>query len=107
MKRLLPSLKEKKRYLAFEIVSDDKFNKSDIANVINKEALKFMGTLDYGKAGVRIINANKNKGIIRVNNKFVNHLKTSLILITNIKNKNVIFKTVKVSGILNKLKEAK
>ncbi|MBU2639493.1 MAG: ribonuclease P protein component 2 [Nanoarchaeota archaeon] len=104
MKTILPSLKEKKRYLAFEIVSGDKFNKTEIKNAITEEALKFMGTLNYGKAGIMLTNLQENSGILKVNNKFLNELKSSLILIKDINSKRVIFKTKGVSGILKKAK---
>ena len=102
MKRLLPSLKEKKRYLAFETISESKITDSDIKNAVKESALKFMGELNYGKAEIKMIKNN----IIKVNSKFVNHLKTSLMLIKDINNKKITFKTKKVSGILKKLKEA-
>jgi ribonuclease P/MRP protein subunit POP5 len=104
MKIILPSLKEKKRYLAFEIFSDNSFSKSEVFKAIKENALIFMGQLNYGKAGLMIINTNGKKGILRVHNKFVNHLKTSLMLIKDINNKKLSIKTNKVSGILNKLK---
>ena len=105
MKGILPSLKEKKRYLAYEVISEGNLNKYDIAKAVKENSLKFMGSLNYGKAGVKMISAGK-KGIVKVNNKFVDHLKSSLILINKVGNNNVMFKTVKVSGVLKKLKEA-
>lgn len=106
MKSLLPSLREKKRYLAFEMVSDEKFKDTEVENAIKKETLSFLGTLNYGIAGVRILKNNGKNGVIRVESKFVNHIKTAMILIKEINNKKVIFKINKVSGILNKIKEA-
>jgi len=103
MKTLLPSLKEKKRYLAFDVISDSKISNSEINKVVRKRTLAFMGELNYGKAGVKFV----SDRIIKVNNKFVDHLKSSLMLINEIDSKKVIFKTNKVSGILRKLKEAK
>ena len=107
MKVLLPSLKEKKRYLAFEIISENKFSGKEIKNAVEKNALNFMGTLDYGKAGVMMLKNYTNKGILRVNNKFVDKLKVSLMMIKEISNKKVTFKTIRTSGMINKLlKEA-
>ncbi len=104
MKTILPSLKEKKRYIAFEIVSEHKFKKNEIIKAVNDEAIKFLGTLNYGKAGIMMLSVDNNEGIVKVNNKFTNHLKTSLILINAIDNKRVIFKTKAMSGILKKAK---
>ena len=104
MKPILPSLKEKKRYLAFEIISDSKFSKSEIEDAVKKQSLEFLGTLGYGKAGVIMLNIAGNEGIIKVNNRFTNHIKASLMLIKDINNKRVIFKTKGVSGVLKKAK---
>jgi ribonuclease P/MRP protein subunit POP5 len=101
MKRILPSLKEKKRYLAFDVISENKFSRNEVRNALKKEALKFLGSLNYGKAGIMMLNNN----IIKVNNKFVNHLKTSMMLIKEIDKKKVTLRTMKVSGILKKLRE--
>ena len=92
--------------MAFEVISEEKLSQNEVKNAVKDNALKFFGTLNYGKAGVMMIKNTEKNGIVKVNNKFVNHLKGSMILINNINNKKVIFKINKVSGILNKLKEA-
>lgn len=106
LKPLLPSLREKKRYLLYEVISKKKFDQDDINKEINKAKNSFFGTYLSSKAGIMIMK-NKfeektQKGVIRVNNKFVDHLKTALGLITKIKDYDAIIRTVKVSGILKK-----
>ncbi|MAG45510.1 MAG: hypothetical protein CMH63_01920 [Nanoarchaeota archaeon] len=104
--KLLPSLKEKKRYIAFNLSSEGKIAKKDIINSVNNSCKRFMGELSYGEAGVRVIDklVEGNKGVVRVNSKYVDITKTSLMLIKKINNQRVLFKNVKVSGILNKVK---
>lgn len=106
LKPLLPSLREKKRYLLFEVVSDKKFDQKDINDEISKAKSRFFGTYLSSKAGIQIL---KNKfedesqrGILRVNVKYVDHLKTALGLITQVNNNDATIRTVKVSGILKK-----
>ena len=57
-----------------------------------------------GKAGVMVVNdtVNGKKGVVRVNSKSVDLVKTSLIMIKEINNNKVIFKNVKTSGALKK-----
>ena len=69
----------------------------------------FLGQIGLAKAGILILNdkfnKEKQKGIIRVNNKMVNHLKGSLCFIKEIDKEKVIIKSVGVSGILKKAQE--
>lgn len=74
---------------------------------INARLLTFLGELNYGKAGIMFIPelASENKGVFKVNNRFLNESKATLTLIKTIKNDDVIVKTITVSGSLNKAKE--
>ena len=58
------------------------------------------------KAGVWVLgdkyNQKTQKGLIRVNNKYVDELKASLSLVSKINNKDVLVRTLGVSGILKK-----
>jgi RNase P/RNase MRP subunit POP5 len=100
-------LKEKRRYIVFEVISDKikSFNFNDINREIKNKILAFLGESSYSKAGVIILNDwKKNKGIIKANNKYVDMIRASLMLIKNISNEQVIVKTKGVSGLLNKAK---
>jgi len=101
IKILLPSLKERKRYIEYNIRGADNIDKEFIYNMIKK----FIGELGMGKAGVMILKNNGNKGIIKVNHKHVDEVKTALALINNFNDKEIKVECTKVSGVLNKLKE--
>jgi len=107
MKSLLPSLKEKKRYIAFNVISDKNLNQDDIRGAIYSNCKSFIGNLNYSKAGISILSelGNNKKGVIRVNNKYTDHVKTSLMMIKDINGNKVIFKSTKVSGVLKNLKK--
>ena len=47
----------------------------------------------------------ENKGVLKVNHKYVNELKTSLALIRQINNDKVIVNTINISGMINKSKK--
>lgn len=104
--KLLPSLEEKKRYIAFSVISEKGLNRKEVANTIEKSCKEFLGELNYGKAGVMIVEdqLNSNNGVIRVNSKYIDHVKSSLILAKEVNGNRVIFKNNKVSGVLNKVK---
>jgi ribonuclease P/MRP protein subunit POP5 len=106
MKPILPSLREKKRYVVFEVVSKNNFSIKDVKKEIEKTSLNLIGTLGFSKAGIMVLNDYENKrGIVKVNNKYVNELKMALALIKNIEEKKVIVNSVGVSGILNKARK--
>ena len=99
LKPLKPSLREKNRYLAYEVISKEKMSKNQTEKLIYNGLLRLLGELSIAKAGLMFIKFNDNKGIIKVNNKYVNHLKSALALI---KQSNLIIKSLGVSGILKK-----
>ena len=106
LKPLLPSLREKKRYLAFEIISKDKISSIDsVEQKIFDSTLQLIGQKGASRAGIMILkdkyNNETQKGLIRVNNKEVNNLRSALALIDNVDKKEAIFRTIGVSGVLN------
>lgn len=107
VKPVLPSLRERKRYLAFEILSKSKITDySLISREITENCLKFIGELGAGKAGIMILeekfNPRTQRGLIKVNNKYLNELKTSLALIEKIKNQPVIIRSLITAGTIKK-----
>ena len=105
MKTLLSSLKEKKRYLVYEVISNKKVNIKETYNEILSNYNDFFGEFNISKAGIMFLNEINNCGIIKINNKCVDELRTSLTLVECVKGERVIIKTRGVSGILKKAKE--
>ena len=104
LKPILPSLKEKKRYLSVEIISPDKFSAEEVKKSVEKSCLEFLGTLDAGKAGILFLSDKfkNNRGIVKTGHKYVDKVRSALALIKKIDNKEVIIQTKVVSGILKK-----
>ena len=101
---LLPSLKEKKRYVAFEVISKEKLNFNQVKKTIEEALLKYIGLLGASKAGMQILSEKyqNNKGLIRINHKFTGYLKASFTLINKIENQKAIVRSLGASGILKK-----
>src|SRR3989344_714651 len=98
MRAILPTLKEKNRYLAYEIKDNRKYTLDEIKNEMKKTILQFLGEFEYAKANILILDDfKKNKGIIKVNNKYVDKTRVALMLI-----RNFIVETIGVSGTLKK-----
>ncbi len=94
MKHLKPSLKEKKRYLVFEVVNA-KANK-DTFKSIKLDAEKTLGLFISASAGIQFIKFKGNRALFRVSHKYVDHLKAALLF------NHFVLKSVGVSGILKK-----
>jgi ribonuclease P/MRP protein subunit POP5 len=101
MKPLLPTLREKKRYIVYKIISEEKIDNNQAQKEIKNQCLRFLGELGYAKAGIQLIKPN----IIRVTTKYLDQTKMALGLIKNINNKKVIVDVIGVSGILKKARE--
>jgi len=107
-KVLLPTLKERQRYIVYKVLS--KGGLKDFGNLHNNIILQctsLLGIFDGAKAGVMSAKYNPEKftGIIRVNNKYVDKLKVCLGLIKKINNQEVTIDCIYVSGMLNKAAE--
>lgn len=87
IKPLLPSLKEKKRYILYE---------GAISTEIDSKLKGFLGELGLARSGARILMKKGNKGIIKTNVKYLNDTRSALALIENLK-------IIRVSGTLNKV----
>lgn len=106
-KAVLPSLREKKRYLAFEIVSKIKIKDvSAVSEAVHSSVLHYLGDRGAAAAGVIMLKERFNhaaqRGIVRVNHKYLDMLKASLCFIKNIAGNEVIVQSIGSSGILKK-----
>ncbi len=108
MKPLLPTLKERKRYILFQVISGEEIEKEIISQTVHDACLRFLGELGMAKAGIQFLqdswNKSEQKGIIRVSHKYVDHAKAALTLIKEISGHRATFSTTRVSGILAKVK---
>lgn len=107
IKPVLPSLREKKRYLVFEIISKEPVKDfSAVSKAVWKALLDFSGVLGSARAGIWLLsdkfNKDKQKGIIKVNHKNADLLKSALCTIRQINGIDVIVRSVGMSGILKK-----
>ena len=104
IKPLKPSLREKKRYIAFEVISKKNFTFLQMSKAILASALKYSGIKGLAEMGIIFLNEkySKNKGIIRVSSKKVNSLKAAFTLTKDINKEPVIVRSLGISGILQK-----
>ncbi len=104
LKPILPSLKEKKRYLSFEILSENNLSAEQVSKTVKEGSLHFLGILEAGKAGLLFLadKYSNNSGVVKTNHRYVDKVRTALALIKTIDDREVIVRTRVVSGTLKK-----
>jgi len=110
LKTLMPSLKEKKRFVVFEIISDKQIKDfKAVYQAIWQKSNEFLGKIETARAGLWLLadkwDENKQKGILKINNKYLDKIKAVFTMITNIDKQKVIMRSVGASGILNKAEQ--
>ncbi len=104
-KPLLPTLRTKKRYVVYEYISDKNISHNNIVSAVKKSYKECFGTFGLSEAGLMDTKIhNKNRGILKVNHKYLDKLCVSMAMITNVNDQNLVLHTVGVSGILKKAK---
>ncbi len=103
MKPILPSLREKKRYMVYQVISKQPVKFKETQQAIEKEVTKTLGTLEMAKANFTILpDWSGQKGLIKVNNKYVNKVRTAMMFLRNINKAKAITKIVRISGTIKK-----
>ncbi len=102
MKPLLPTLKEKKRYVVYELLSEQPVDGGERAVLGHLQAM--LGLFDGAKAGILPVkyDATTQTGVLRVSNAAADKVKAALLLLTSVDGIKVIPRVRGVSGILKK-----
>jgi ribonuclease P/MRP protein subunit POP5 len=106
-KILLPSLREKERYVKFKVISEEPIQYSDLESAIWNSFLDFYGELGVSELSLWIIknlwDEKEQVGVIKCNNKSVEKVLAGLGLISRLGDSRIIFKILKVSGTIKGL----
>lgn len=107
LKAILPSLKQKKRYVVYEIISEKAIGSyANVRESLMARIISFLGELGAAEAGIIMLDdkydSKKQRGIIKVGNRYVDKLKAALTTLDKIGRQKAIVRSVGVSGILNK-----
>lgn len=105
-KGLLPSHKEKNRYIAYTIMTDHSFTVDTSKAALHEQLLASLGTFGYADANIHILPDSANSGVIKTNHTSVPQTVTALALVTKLGEKNATIHTHTTSGILAKAKNA-
>ncbi len=104
--RLLPSWRQKKRYVVFEILAEQTFSFRNIKIEVQQALQQFLGYQGMAKASPIILterfNEPKQRFVVKVSNTFVDELKAALLFCTQINHAPVIIRSLIISGTLKK-----
>jgi ribonuclease P/MRP protein subunit POP5 len=104
-KPVLSSLREKKRYLAFEIITENEISDpKQIIESVNRAVIELIGSIEAGKAGILVLNEKynpvKKRGLLKVNNKYLDKARAALALIRRVNENEVIVRSIGASGMI-------
>lgn len=101
-KPLPPSLRGRRRYIAYQVISESKFIFQDLSNSIWHSLLNLLGELGASKSDIwvarDIYDEIKQIGIIRCSHDNVEQVRTALSLIERIGDVRVVVKVLGISG---------
>lgn len=107
LKILPPTLRNAKRYIAFEAISGVPLSREDVISLVWEASLNFYGECKTSKFDLWIMRVwstplnddeNRIKGIIQCNRDEVSSVRAAILLITKFKGKRVVFHTLGISG---------
>jgi ribonuclease P/MRP protein subunit POP5 len=100
---LPPSMRDKKRYVAFELASEQPLMPDADRKLISKMS-EILGVFGSAKAGIIRVkyNPKTQRGLIRVDRKAVDHIRACFVMIKSIDNQKIAARTLRVSGMVNK-----
>lgn len=106
--RSRPTLREKKRYLVFRVVSDGTLLYDNVRNAIYDSVARWLGENETAKADVHIVknlwDGRARTGFIRCAPKYVDDVRTGMALVHQIGDSRVIIQTLSVSGTIKSAK---
>ncbi|WP_010480258.1 ribonuclease P protein component 2 [Thermococcus zilligii] len=105
-KYLPPTLRDKYRYIAFQVIGERAFTGEEIKRAIWEASLSTLGFLGSAKAKPWFIKFDEKSqtGIVRVGREHVEELRFALTLVTQVNGSRAIFRTLGVSGTIKRVK---
>lgn len=98
MKSLPPSMRGRKRYIAFRIIAERSVDEKMLWDAMTKNLISIFGEAFAAEAGLKLEEFNGKEGIVRCNLKALEKVMIALTLIDRIGDENVALLTLAVSG---------
>ena len=107
MKPLKPTLRERNRYIAFEVVCDRKCSRDEVVRTVWNTATRFLGEIKTSELSLWVMDwkDDKQKGILKVNHKSIRDIRVGVTMLDKIENSKASINILGVSGTLKKARE--
>lgn len=107
IKPLRPSLREKKRYLVYQVLEADDVRMPVLHKALVTKVNELLGVFDAANAGILPLECDEKsrQGILRMNHTAVQRVRACFVLIDSLKGTSVQITSLGTSGILKKAKE--
>lgn len=96
--RLLPSLREKKRYLAFEVLSEGAVSRRDFIDELERSASSLLGDMGSSECGLNMLSFDRAGGIIRCARTKTEYTRAVLATINRVRGVRVAVHVIGSSG---------
>ena len=101
MKKLLPSLRKRKRYLLFEVLSARDINKEEMVKEIVSACHSLLGDSAAADAGLWLIDFDGKTGILRCTGDKVNDARAVLATINSVSGEPAGIRVLRTSGTIS------
>ncbi|WNY28275.1 hypothetical protein MmiEs2_04590 [Methanimicrococcus stummii] len=98
MEPLLPTLRNRKRYIAVEIISDAPVQRNAFIGAVSQTGCAVLGDVGFAGCGISVLGFENNIGIVKCKHDSVSETIGALAFISAIDNQRVIVRTIGVSG---------
>lgn len=104
MKPFPAHMREKRRYIIFEVVSQGKHDKKSVMKAVWDIVFESIGTFGAAESAFWVIDFDEKSqtGIVRCTNKGLDTIRACLALLGNISNKKAFIHIIKVTGTIKK-----
>ena len=105
MKNLPSSLRERKRYMAFEVLSAEKIDRSELINELWSSASSLLGDVGANLCNLWVLNFDGQRGIIRCAHDRTSLARAALATINSVHGVRVGIHVLGTSGTVKKITE--
>ena len=101
----MPSLRSKKRYLSFELISEEPVSRSDLLREMMTSAAALLGDVTASECDIKLLGFEEGKGIIHCSHTKVKETRASIAALTRINGKRAILHVLGSSGTVKRATE--
>ena len=94
----MPSLRQRKRYIAIEIISAQPVLRNAFISAVSSSGCALLGEIGFAKCGVTVLGVENNAGIVKCGHLSVSETIAVLAFITHVDGQKVIVRSAGVSG---------